>query len=332
MEKAIVVVVSYNRRVLLEECINALRKQTRPLDAILVVNNGSTDNTEAWLKEQKDVHYITQDNIGSGGGFHTGINWAVKNGYSWIWCMDDDGYPASNAFENLMDAPLDRLHLRNSAVINKEDKRSFVWKTGNYASIDAVENDLIHGIGHPFNGTLLNRWIIERVGLPKKELFLWGDESEYFQRIVAKNKIPVSTVASSIHYHPASAYSYKNDWDFASNWKMYFYIRNRFHTHKTQFGNKVLAVFNYCLFVAAFMGIVMVYQKTDKIKKLSFVFWPMKDAFVNNFQHTPTTILAGLKIADKPLFESQRRSITNYVRTAMMSVSMLYNRRTAVKA
>jgi rhamnopyranosyl-N-acetylglucosaminyl-diphospho-decaprenol beta-1,3/1,4-galactofuranosyltransferase len=332
MEKAIVVVVSYNRRVLLEECINALRKQTRPLDAILVVNNGSTDNTEAWLKDQKDVFFITQNNIGSGGGFHTGIAWAVKNGYSWIWCMDDDGYPTETAFENLMDAPLDRLHLRNSAVVNKDDKKSFVWKTGNYASIDEADSNLIHGIGHPFNGTLLNRWIIERVGLPKKELFLWGDESEYYHRIVSKNNIPVTTVSSSIHYHPASAYSHKNDWDFASNWKMYFYIRNRFHTHKTQFGNKALAAFNYCLFLCAFMGIVLVYQKTDKIKKLSFVFWPAKDAFVNNFKHTPTTILEGLNASDRPLFEGQRRSIANYLRMATMSLSYFYSRRTAVKA
>ena len=55
MEKVIAVIVSYNRQALLAECIQALRAQTRKPDAILVVNNGSTDNTAVWLDAQQDV-------------------------------------------------------------------------------------------------------------------------------------------------------------------------------------------------------------------------------------------------------------------------------------
>ena len=291
MEKAIAVVVSYNRQALLSECITALRNQTRPVDAILVVNNGSTDNTELWLKDQKDVFSITQKNIGSGGGFNTGISWAFKNGYSWIWCMDDDGYPKEDALENLLNVPFDNLHLRNCAVINKEDKNSFVWKTGNFHKLEEVNSKYIHGFGHPFNGTLIHRTIIERVGLPRTELFLWGDESEYLERITTKNKIPVTTITDSIHYHPASAFSYKKDWDFSANWKMYYYVRNRFHTHQTHFGSKIGAFMSYSFFLAALAGIILCYQKTNKLKKLSFIIWPAADAFKNNFTQTPSSIL-----------------------------------------
>jgi len=91
MEKAIAVVVTYNRLHLLKECITALRNQTQKPDAILVINNGSTDDTGKWLLSQPDLLVISQGNTGSGGGFETGIQWAYKNGYSWIWCMDDDG-------------------------------------------------------------------------------------------------------------------------------------------------------------------------------------------------------------------------------------------------
>ncbi|MEO7306975.1 MAG: glycosyltransferase, partial [Ferruginibacter sp.] len=93
MEKVIAVVVTYNRQALLSECITALRNQSRPLDGILIVNNGSTDGTEKWLAAQKDIHFINQENLGSSGGFSTGIQWAYQNDYAWIWCMDDDGYP-----------------------------------------------------------------------------------------------------------------------------------------------------------------------------------------------------------------------------------------------
>ena len=84
MEKVIAVVVTYNRQVLLTECIEALRSQTRTIDKILVINNGSNDNTENWLSRQKDIEFFTQNNIGSGGGFNKGIQLAYEKGYDWI--------------------------------------------------------------------------------------------------------------------------------------------------------------------------------------------------------------------------------------------------------
>ncbi|MEO6539301.1 MAG: glycosyltransferase [Ferruginibacter sp.] len=294
MEKAIAVVVSYNRQALLSECITALRNQSRRPDAILVVNNGSTDNTEQWLKQQPDVFFITQKNVGSGGGFNSGIEWAFKKGYSWIWCMDDDGYPKEDALEILLNVDTPRQSLLNCAVINKEDKQSFVWNTSNYKTINDVKEELIEGIGHPFNGTLLHRSIIEKVGIPKSCLFLWGDESEYYYRIVKQHQIPVFTVAKSIHYHPAAAFSLKQDWDFKNTWKLYFYVRNRFHIHRAKFSNKAFALINYLVFIAAFAMVILLFQKTDKIKKVSFMIWPIADAFKNNFSATPQTILQEL--------------------------------------
>jgi GT2 family glycosyltransferase len=294
MEKVIAVVVSYNRQELLSECITALRNQSRPLDAILVINNGSTDNTEQWLSEQEDITFITQANTGSGGGFNTGINRAYRAGYSWIWCMDDDGYPKEDALENLLKHETAERSLMNCAVINKEDKRSFVWKTGAYKTIDEVKEARIENIGHPFNGTLLHRSIVEKVGIPTAAFFMWGDETEYYYRIVKKNKIPVFTVSSSIHYHPAATFNYKRDWEFKSSWKMYYYVRNRYHIQKAKFNNKALAFINYMVFIAAFAGIIILFQKTNKIQKLYSIVGPATDAFTNNFAATPALILAKL--------------------------------------
>ena len=312
MEKVIAVVVTYNRQALLSECVAALRKQSRPLDAILIVNNGSTDNTEKWLQEQSDVYFVTQNNVGSSGGFSTGINWAYQKGYSWIWCMDDDGYPKEDALENLLAADDGNMRLMNCAVIDKEDKRSFVWKTQQYKTLDEVDCKVIEGIGHPFNGTLLHRRIIERVGVPKPKFFLWGDETEYYYRIVKTNNIPVCTVSNSIHYHPSTAFSVKQDWDYKSAWKMYFYVRNRFHVHKVKFSSKIFALFNYCCFLVAFAGIVMIYQKTDKLKKLGFMMWPAADAFTNNFEATPALILT--KLNNRSSF-SLSNTINGYLKT-----------------
>ncbi len=321
MEKTIAVVVTYNRLILLKECIKALRCQTQQPDAILVVNNGSTDDTELWLQIQDNIHFVTQKNTGSGGGFKTAIEWAYKNGYSWIWCMDDDGYPKADAFENLLKPELDRLYLRNCAVIDKADKKSFVWKTKGYANIEVVDKNIIEGVGHPFNGTLLHRNIVERVGLPRQRYFMWGDESEYFYRITQKNKIPVCTVASSIHYHPAAGFSYKNDWDYGKAWKMYFYIRNRFHVNQSRCSNKVSAFINYCAFLVAMVGIVLIYQKTDKLKKVSFLFWPAADAFTNNFDANPSLILTRLSAASPFSIPA----ISSYVKNSAVSILSIFS-------
>ncbi len=294
MEKVIAVVVTYNRLPLLKDCVTALRKQTQQPDAILIINNGCTDGTEQWVQSQNDLLMISQDNCGSGGGFETGIKWAYCKGYSWIWCMDDDGYPKEDALEKILEPELDRLYLRNCAVLNKEDKKSFVWKTKNYKTIDEVDCNLIEGIGHPFNGTLIHRNIVERVGAPKQCLFLWGDETEYYYRITRKNKIPVCTVASSIHYHPATSFSYKKDWDFDNAWKMYFYVRNRFHVHQSKFSFKLTAWINYCCFLIGMIGVILFFQKTDKIKKIGFLIWPVFDAFRNDFSAHPSMILSRL--------------------------------------
>ena len=315
MEKAIAVVVTYNRKALLTECITALRNQTRPLDAILVINNGSTDDTEQWLAQQPDIFSINQNNLGSSGGFNTGIKWAYQKGYAWIWCMDDDGYPKEDALHNLLETDDGSLRLLNCAVIDKEDKKSFVWKTQKYKTLDEVDCKLIEGIGHPFNGTLLHRRIVERVGVPKPNYFLWGDETEYYYRIVKQNEIPVCTVANSIHYHPSTAFSVKKDWDYISGWKMYYYVRNRFYIHQAKFSNKAIALLNYCCFIVAFSGIIMLYQKTDRLKKLSFIMWPVSDAFSKNFEATPPVILTKLKTNET---FSLTGSINNYLKNTWL--------------
>ncbi|MFS8083977.1 MAG: glycosyltransferase family 2 protein [Ginsengibacter sp.] len=314
MEKTITIVVTYNRLQLLSECINALRNQTHSCDKILVVNNGSTDDTENWLRQQKDLAFISQGNTGSAGGFYTGIKWAYDNGYTWVWCMDDDGYPKEDALEKLLNAhnPND-LCLLNCAVVEKENKHKLVWKTQRYTNLDEVDCEIIYGKGHPFNGTLIHRKIIEVAGLPEKKLFLWGEETEYYYRITRKNKFKVATITSSIHYHPAAAFSIKKDWDYKASWKMYYYVRNRMAIHQSKFNNRAYAVLNYAAFIVAFFAANIVFQKTDKFKKVLFIFWPIMDVLKNNYIETPLTISQRLQTRSSHTYSKDMKESWNYL-------------------
>ena len=46
------VIVTYNRKLLLRECLGALSNQSVPLERIIVVNNASTDGTQEMVGEE----------------------------------------------------------------------------------------------------------------------------------------------------------------------------------------------------------------------------------------------------------------------------------------
>ena len=66
-KKFITVVVTYNRCQLLKRCLKKIIEQSIPPEEILVINNGSTDDTRNVLKKLK-IKTINQDNVGSAGG------------------------------------------------------------------------------------------------------------------------------------------------------------------------------------------------------------------------------------------------------------------------
>ncbi|HSA99962.1 MAG TPA: glycosyltransferase, partial [Anaerolineales bacterium] len=102
------IVVSYNRKQLLLSCINALLGQSADCD-ILIVDNDSTDGTHALLVElsvleNPRVYYLRlRENLGGAGGFATGMWYAMRQGWEWMWLMDDDALPDSHALQSILD-------------------------------------------------------------------------------------------------------------------------------------------------------------------------------------------------------------------------------------
>ncbi|HID00230.1 MAG TPA: glycosyltransferase, partial [Piscirickettsiaceae bacterium] len=96
MNKRIVaVVVTYNRLSALRRTLSHLL--TQPLHAIVVVDNASTDGTQAFLADQVDerVHVLTlPENLGGAGGFHAGVDYAHTHlDYDYLLLQDDDAWP-----------------------------------------------------------------------------------------------------------------------------------------------------------------------------------------------------------------------------------------------
>ncbi|MCR5497923.1 MAG: glycosyltransferase family 2 protein [Paludibacteraceae bacterium] len=194
-DKVGIVVVTYNRLALLKEVISSLRNQTYQNRDIIVINNGSTDDTKQWLDEQNDLIVLTQDNCGGAGGFFTGMKYAAENGYDYCWVMDDDVICNPDALEQLQNA----YHLKdnigfvcsqvrgiNGAPMNTPQVDQRKSENGYAYFYDMIDRNMIRVLSSTFVSVFLSTAIIREVGLPYKEYFIWGDDAEYTMRISKK--------------------------------------------------------------------------------------------------------------------------------------------------
>ena len=247
--RILTVVVTHNRSKLLERCINSIKSQSELSNDLLVINNGSTDNTEAMLRK-KNVRFITQENVGSAGGWHRGIQACLEEDFDACWLMDDDGYPHRDALKNL------KLNFNNetaciSSVVLKEDnKLEFVFPfplltKDNLPKIFGIPRKIytlkklrdksknnIYPFAHLFNGALVSMNAVKKVGNVNVNFYLMGDEVDFFFRLREFGEVASSLDA--FHFHPDVSKRLFN-----IN-KIYYYIKNSIIINSLYFNRALL--------------------------------------------------------------------------------------------
>jgi rhamnopyranosyl-N-acetylglucosaminyl-diphospho-decaprenol beta-1,3/1,4-galactofuranosyltransferase len=225
------VVVTYNRKELLRECLAALAAQERPVDRVLVIDNASTDGTAEQVRaENPDVDLVTlSENGGGAGGFHEGMKRAHADGADWIWLMDDDTLPEPGALKALLDARA-RADREPYLLYSKA-----VWEDGtlhpmNYPGFErhrpelmviGAERKLLPLRTATFVSLLVSRKAIDEFGLPLARYFIWSDDIEYSARIMRERAgyfVPQSVV---LHKTKAAYTAISTSGD-----RFYFHIRN----------------------------------------------------------------------------------------------------------
>ena len=70
-----VIIPTYNRESLLSYAIDSVLQQTEPASEVIVIDDGSEDNTETMVRRYGlSVRYIKQDNRGVGAARNLGIS------------------------------------------------------------------------------------------------------------------------------------------------------------------------------------------------------------------------------------------------------------------
>jgi len=289
--KVAAVVVTYNRKNLLRECLRALLRQTRPLDEIIVIDNASTDGTDQMVPEEfPQVTYVRlPENIGGAGGFHEGMELAYEKGHDWIWVMDDDAIPASDALKQLLKPELlqnNAVYALASAVLNPDGsictfhRRLFNPMTLKEQPVHLryYEEAFFETDTTSFVGTLISRRAIAEIGLPLKEFFIYYDDTEYSLRIrnhggkilvVPESKIMHKTGGETQHVRARKA---------PLSWRTFYGRRNMLYTHR-KYGHPSVG-FYMRLFVSAVksqVGIILF--RRHKLNSTKILWLSMIDGF-----------------------------------------------------
>lgn len=186
-------VVTYNRKDKLKNCINALLSQNYKNFDILIVDNASTDGTRASIQKLIDDGKLSYVNTGKNLGGAGGFNYAIKNvaiSYKYIWMMDDDTYPMSRALSSLVDkanmlndqfgflSSLTKWTDGSVCIMNMQTVKKQIFDNEK-----ALENYMIPVSTASFVSLFFKSEMARKFGLPIKEFFLWGDDTEYTERI-----------------------------------------------------------------------------------------------------------------------------------------------------
>lgn len=208
------VVVTYNRKALLEKCLWSLLTQTTPLERIYVVDNASTDGTPGVIPDDSRVTYLRlEQNLGGAYGFARGVELALKGDHASLWLMDDDCLPEPEALAELL-AYGDGTEVRCSAVLAR-DGRYDLHHRRRFDALRLKEHDVPRQAyrerGAPvdlftFVAALIPTSAIRRAGLPVNNYFFMYDDSEYALRLRRLGVVAHLVPASRVWHHGSVSY------------------------------------------------------------------------------------------------------------------------------
>lgn len=185
---------TFNDADIIDRTIAAVQRQTRPVDEVLVVDNGSSDDT----LDQPALRHATvlrhRENLGTSGSVRTGFGYALERGFDWIWIFDADSLPEPDALEKLLSLyagwPQDRREETGCLAclpINQVDglplHASVLTRLGRVVVEPAPGQRYYPFHVTIWSGCLYRLAAVRNVGLPNPDYVLDFGENEYGHRL-----------------------------------------------------------------------------------------------------------------------------------------------------
>jgi rhamnopyranosyl-N-acetylglucosaminyl-diphospho-decaprenol beta-1,3/1,4-galactofuranosyltransferase len=149
-------------------------------------------------------------NAGAAGGMHVGVREGLKRDPDWLWLMDDDGVPSPGCLaEQLRVAEREQYGICGPLLLNIEEPARLAFfppARGLPEEADSLRREvgddhLASDVPGLWNGVLVAAHVIRKIGLPKAEMFIWGEEHEYASR-AASAGYALGVAIGASYYHP----------------------------------------------------------------------------------------------------------------------------------
>ena len=179
------------------ECLSALKECTYQRMTLIVVDNGSTDNSVAQIRSAFPGVLVLESgkNLGFAGGNNAGIRHALAHGADYVWLLNNDTKPDPHALAELVAKALTDTKIgavasicyyadAPSTVQAWAGARVNLWTGSARLSMKPRRDEWFHAL----NGTsfLISRAAIENVGLLDESFFLYWEDTEFCLRLREK--------------------------------------------------------------------------------------------------------------------------------------------------
>ena len=212
MPKLLTIIVTYNAMRWVDRCLGSVKASSVPSD-IFIVDNGSTDGTRDYIAEHYPEAMLIRSgvNLMFGRANNLGLEYALKNGYDYVYLLNQDAWVAPDAFEKLIVAsaahpeygilsPLQFSpdwhtyeYMFKWLVVNKlTDKEVTIDRADPNSVIDVKMVQAAHW--------MLTPRCIETVGGFSPSFPHYGEDDNYCQRALYHNfKIGIVPEAKAVH-------------------------------------------------------------------------------------------------------------------------------------
>ncbi len=238
------VTVATNAVHLLPRQLDALKRQNRKIDEIVVVDNASSDGTNEVLRAKyPDVTVLSLPvNAGVGGGYAAGLaHTAIAKKHDWTWLLDDDSVPPPECLQKLLEG---LKYLGNSltetgilAPVCMDLKTSVTypglsWRGDRLVFTPADPAQPITFLDCVISsGSLVRREAVKAVGLTRADFFMDRVDYEYCLRMRSRG-FRIAVVRDCILDHEVGEqakfkiFGWKCSWTDHAPWREYYVARN----------------------------------------------------------------------------------------------------------
>jgi GT2 family glycosyltransferase len=243
------------------ECVESCKKLEYSNARIVIVDNGSSDDSEKMLRECfPEIEYIqTGSNLGFAGGNNAGIRRALAEGANYVWLLNNDTVVSSDALTALvaMAESNDKIGMVGSKIVYYGNPR-LLWYAGALIDPACPHRPAHRGLREQDHGQyddavdtgyvtgcslLARRKMIEEVGLLDDDLFLYFEDADWSAR--------ARHAGWRLMYAPSSVVRHKESISAggaASPQVVYYTARNRLYFVRRNFPAKFVIALFYDLY------------------------------------------------------------------------------------